>query len=206
MINMLNQVSSDNMKLRKAITHHTTQLNLATQKHLIDPLHAAMPYMLDSISNQCGVDLKQVGGTVAPKFVPNEDINALIEKVGQTVERVKQIQNLVLSVPGILKAVKLVNGNMQEQINSVEDLRMRLGLQQVNPNARQSRKERMQQNKQAREQEEVKKQAVFSENVPTDLPRNMVHQNSRGSRSKPRATWSSIGRSNNVENSLQSTA
>ena len=82
MINMLNSVSSDNMKLRKAIIHHTTQLNVATQKHLVDPVHAAMPHMLDSISNQCGVNLRQVGGISAPLFAPNEDINILIEKVG----------------------------------------------------------------------------------------------------------------------------
>ena len=43
------------------------------------------------------------------------------------------------------------------------------------PNARQSRKERMQNNKQAREQEEAKQVQLLDENVPADLPGKMIH-------------------------------
>ena len=78
---MLNKVSSDNMQLRKAIIHQTTQLNIATQKNIVDPLYAAMPALVNALSHECGMNLSQVQGTVAPMFAPNEDINILLDKV-----------------------------------------------------------------------------------------------------------------------------
>ena len=50
-----------------------------------------MPTLVDALSNQCEINLREIPGTVAPMFTPNEDINLLLDKVNQSIDRVKHI-------------------------------------------------------------------------------------------------------------------
>ena len=42
-------------------------------------------------------------------YVPNEDVNQLIAKTNQTMERQKVIYEQILSVPSVLKVIQLIN-------------------------------------------------------------------------------------------------
>lgn len=91
MINTLNNVSNENMKLRKQITHIVSYLNKTIQRSLLDPLHNAMPELVAELSSLCNLNLKDLEGISSPMFIPNEDVNQLIEKTNKSLEMQKMI-------------------------------------------------------------------------------------------------------------------